>query len=244
MAVGNLRKAESFSASIFDFCSFRTRSARESRRFTTRVWHLLRLFRGLEATDARDKILASFPLVLPARHPSFRPNYNESVEEVFVNVTESFIKYQQNLNILSACNSRSSNLPSFISDWRLPSIRRELSVWTDIHQQPIYRAGGTSIPKTRMISGAESQISTPGEYLASAPSQQRSTLLVNGLHVDTIKILSPTHPIPRSFRRQSWESALLSSTLPSHYSRNCRIPHMCLSTHPHRRRPYIHAIRT
>ena len=94
---------------------------------------LLMTAREFDATDPRDKIysvlgLAKIPMTTdpyPNDSPSFPVAYTKSVSEVYQDAVKYFINRDRNLDIISILlshrNDKSTDLPSWTPDWRVPA---------------------------------------------------------------------------------------------------------------------------
>lgn len=73
----------------------------------------------LNATDPRDKIYGFMALIHPYFVKDLKPNYELSVEEVYINFCVTVIQASQSLDILSYCNwtPDRNTTPSWVPDW-------------------------------------------------------------------------------------------------------------------------------
>jgi hypothetical protein len=105
---------------------------------------LLMTGREFDATDPRDKVysvlgLAEVPMTT-YRHPDgtsmFPVDYTKSVSEVYQDAAKYFINRDRNLDIMSVLlslrNRNSTELPSWIPDWRVPATEIPLNQNWDI----------------------------------------------------------------------------------------------------------------
>ena len=220
-SIGILRKGDSVTEQAFYMIRRTPQTVIDRDRFQFRVWPLIRLFRGLKATDPRDKVYASLPLVLPPNHPAFRPDYSLPQEEVYAQVVSSFIKYEGSLRILASCGPSTASLASFIPDWNALQITNELCTKIDVNQDCICRACRNTLPVATITKEAVPSTSY-SRSSSDKPSQPkppafptRLTLTTRGTSFDSISAVSIIWA-PRSFRRLGWEAFL--NSLPDHYS--------------------------
>jgi len=157
-----------------------------------RVRHLgelLPMFRWFRATDPRDKVyglmgLSSNPKLL-------RPNYTVSIEQCYLQATFSIINDTGSLDILEHCTA-----PNFISRRKLPSWVPDLSY--DAQSLPSRHLVTETSLYLKLYQATMFKSSTSGpSFKASRSSncaprlKNGTTLVVDGILIDTIKDLKP-----------------------------------------------------
>lgn len=192
--------------------------------WTLKVRPMLNLFRGLQCQNSVDKVYAALPLVLPSGHSAFAPNYELSTADVYIQVVESFIKYERCLSILADRSGTNPEMPSWVPDFRCLAESHSMCMRFDTHCRPIYRASGKrnagasvsreiffpKIPPSRVETETE-EVHEPKEVTSSL----RSVLNAQGVILDKIKILAPFVTDAKTIRRPDWEKLL--EELPKHY---------------------------
>ena len=99
--------------------------------------------RQLNATDPRDKIYGFLALIHPAFVKNLKPDYEHTVEQVYIDCSISFMQLDQRLDLLSHCNWTSDQtIPSWVPDWNLKSGPSLLEPGIS---KGIYCAGGVEI---------------------------------------------------------------------------------------------------
>jgi hypothetical protein len=78
-----------------------------------------------QATDPRDKVYSLLGLATEQDRTALKPDYNKSIEQVFIDTATYILSADSvHINILAFnTNSRSPNLPSWVSDWSLSTRR-------------------------------------------------------------------------------------------------------------------------
>lgn len=84
--------------------------------------YILSLCIGLQLTDPRDRIFALLNISAETNNDSLAPDYNKSVEEVFIHTARHFVtRTQPNLSFLHSagigCDRKLTTLPSWVPDW-------------------------------------------------------------------------------------------------------------------------------
>ncbi|MCJ1435515.1 hypothetical protein MMC27_004889 [Xylographa pallens] len=191
----------------------------EQHLWRTRVHPMLDNFRGLGCLDPRDKVYAAFCLVLPSSHPAFRPDYGVPLEQVYGQVVQSFLRYEQSLNILAGRSGSDPNMPSWVPDWRGGTEAKALCTRLDYHNQPLYNAASGTLPETSIrIRSEHSENLTKDPILNSldGPYSHRDILKARGVILDTVSQIGLVCPDPHELHRPNWEELLKS--LPEHYT--------------------------
>jgi hypothetical protein len=91
-------------------------------------------FRGSKSLDPRDKIFSLYALM--GRIPELRPDYLQSVQDLYQNVVRTAIKYSGTLEVLSHHNRNVQSqlmLPSWCPDWTIRRGNRIL-LWPNGYQ--------------------------------------------------------------------------------------------------------------
>jgi hypothetical protein len=91
-------------------------------------------FRGSKSLDPRDKIFSLYALM--GRIPELRPDYSQSVQDLYQNVVRTAIKYSGTLEVLSHHNRNVQSqlmLPSWCPDWTIRRGNRIL-LWPNGYQ--------------------------------------------------------------------------------------------------------------
>ena len=79
---------------------------------------LLRLTRGFQATDVRDKVFAIIGLVVDPGSVGIAVDYGQTAEEVFTRVAAYELETLQNLELLAnAGTAQNLKVPSWVADW-------------------------------------------------------------------------------------------------------------------------------
>ncbi len=74
-----------------------------------------------EATDSRNKIFSLPGIAKERGDEGLRPDYNKSLPQIYTEITRFQIQKDQRLEVLSAVTkTHSSDLPSWVPDWRAP----------------------------------------------------------------------------------------------------------------------------
>jgi hypothetical protein len=88
-----------------------------------RYSHLRIRFGNAECKDTRDKIYAILALLSEAdRQLGIKPNYSQTVEELYTDVARRVIVRQHRLDLLGSCDiaMRKLRIPSWVPDWSIP----------------------------------------------------------------------------------------------------------------------------
>lgn len=140
-------------------------------------WPLLKLldvFRGTEATRARDHLFALLGLAGDAHDSILDPDYDARLEEVFTRYTAFFVNRDQSLRLI--CNAglgaMPHRFPSWVPDWTID--KNKLSGGNEDSPEDFWHAAKGSKPKIR-------------------PYRDRSILVVGGGLVDTVVKVSVDH---------------------------------------------------
>lgn len=93
---------------------------------------LLRHSRRCETTDPRDRVYAFIGLADPAY--SIKPNYESSIQDVYIDATARIIRKERSLNIIFEANEkeRKPDLPSWVPDWSSTSTRDSMLLDKDL----------------------------------------------------------------------------------------------------------------
>ncbi|KAI9709488.1 MAG: hypothetical protein M1820_003248 [Bogoriella megaspora] len=228
--IARLRKKQTFAHYFASFSFWWSEIERERYRWATRVSPMLQNFRVRDTSDTRDKVYAALPLVLPNDRPAFQPNYGSTVEDVYAQLVENCVRYERNLNILTAgslVTLVTSEIPSFIPDWRRVAFTTiEFCRFVDSSRKPIYKACSSTLPEMTIATERPPDI-LPRSYRSLLSLKQRPkerlpkqtsdhVLYARGLEVDTIVDTAPDCEQSRLFRRPQWEALL--ADLPRWYS--------------------------
>ena len=128
----------------------------ESGRYQTDLLGTLANYRHYKATDPRDKVYALLGLVTEAVTDILVCDYSLDCRTVYLKVAEHCILHRGSLECLGYCNpSRDPQLPSWVPNWRVPSVRHPLAYWSK-HRPEI---GAPDSIATRMYSSSGNLIS-------------------------------------------------------------------------------------
>jgi hypothetical protein len=155
-----------------------------------RLSDLLPTLRGFDATDPRDKLYALIPTSLDGAE-LLDVNYEQSVEEVYVNAALSLIRKHQNLDILGHCTKSegdsSFSLPSWVPDWTSKS--------NPVH---FFKRGQKS-QGTRIYTNGPDEAEIGKLYNASKDppadfhvDESSRTLFCKGISFDVVDAVSPS----------------------------------------------------
>ena len=133
---------------------------------------LLDSFRGLLATDARDKVYAAFAILKP-HLPELCIDYTMSTREVYQKVVYDAIKSMDDLQILAYCQQDpiGFDLPSWVPDWRQHRRSDLFCNFRDTRQECIYHCSLNEPSYARF-------------------DLSNSKIIVQGLVIDRIKSVS------------------------------------------------------
>jgi len=145
-----------------------------------KLLELLIDFRFREATDPRDKVYAVLGLVKRwESNEPIMPDYSVTVGQAYIQATMSLIKEEKSLIVLEGRPSTTNihQLPSWVQDWSSkyfldPEFRRVLE------SDYLYSTGGHQMPEPRLCCD--------------------SILVLEGLQVDTVKMVSSVCGSPNS----------------------------------------------
>ena len=135
--------------------------------------------RDSKATDPRDKVFAFLGLCKDESENSLSSDYNLSVAQTYTAAARFMISHEGNFQALAGVqkSNSSSEIPSWVPDWRLPSISKIIGHDTgNLGPWRRYHAALDTMP-------AVSDIGAPEK------------LLVKGLTVDVIQKTYDTQPI-------------------------------------------------
>jgi hypothetical protein len=193
----------------------------------TKVGPILDAFRALGCCNARDKVYASIPLVISLEDSGLVPDYDLSLEELYVQIVDAFIKFEKSLAILASRSGRDPNMPSWVPDWRHLKENYQLCARLDTHGRCIYRASGSRhVEATISIDRTFTRSSPTSEPAGSSPNPMllsseeifrggRSVLKVRGLVLDRIAKCGPLSNNRKPFIKRDWEELLVD--LPERY---------------------------
>jgi hypothetical protein len=169
--------------------------------------------RWAEATDPRDKIYGILGLADTTRSLGhrekgrnstwipFKPDYNLSKEEVFINVTKAILWTTRSLSVLRFARHMSKNvtgLPSWVPDW---SSKEPHAVPEYLSLGPI-SAGNEQFWRSKWTISSSCRERRPASYDIAQQCQpsfslgRGNSLTVTGLHFDTIASVTQ-HTYPR-----------------------------------------------
>lgn len=137
---------------------------------------LLELFRGTEATRARDLAFALLGLARDATDAALDPDYDSSLEEVFTRYVAFFIHEYQSLRLLSEAGlgAMPHRFPSWVPDWTVE--KNKLTGGDYDTTEDYYHAAKDSKPIIR-------------------PYRDPAILAVGGGIVDTVVKISKDHKL-------------------------------------------------
>jgi Heterokaryon incompatibility protein (HET) len=133
------------------------------------LFHILKATRSYKCHNPLDRVFAILGLV--EDDMGLRPNYNQTISELFTDVTWMIIQKQQSLEALCMADvgnsprTNSSDLPSWVIDWRLSSGQ----------------------PARLDYNGY--QAASPQNHCSVHLARSSSTLEVSGIHIDTVMMV-------------------------------------------------------
>lgn len=136
---------------------------------------ILPLTRGLQATDARDKVFSFIGMVENENLPPLVPSYTQSVGEVYTHATRAMIVQEGGLSALSGVHGvgrQNQDLPSWVPDWRRP--------------RPTAYLHGFDWPSPTHLYNINKGAPFSNK-LELSPTPELGTLLLRGAQIDSIK---------------------------------------------------------
>ena len=125
--------------------------------YSSKLSTLLIERRACLATDPRDKVFAILGLAHDAA--PLRPDYSQSIQEVYVKAAEHILSYDKNIKLLSEVKGLrlDSGLPSWVPDWQFnPTIVTFASRNSDISTR--FTASGSSRAKVMVSNMNEKNV--------------------------------------------------------------------------------------
>lgn len=130
------KEAYSQSASLLNYM----RVAREENKLL--LLDALPDMRLYNASDPRDKVFAIQAICEDGRHQDLAPRYEDSVEEIFTNLTAHILSRDKRLDILGHCHHsrRALSVPTWVPDWTSKWVALEFSHRNKATLKQVYNA--------------------------------------------------------------------------------------------------------
>jgi hypothetical protein len=139
----------------------------ESAGFRLPLCHLLMMFCKSEATNPRDRLFAFLGLAKDGDDSSLRPNYDESVELVFLRYAKHFVRNGDGMKLLyeaAGVSNREISIPSWAPDWtKTDALEKRLINLTTVTGS-LYKAAADTAPRIRLADD-EREIVISGGYV-------------------------------------------------------------------------------
>ncbi|KAL2065917.1 hypothetical protein VTL71DRAFT_3587 [Oculimacula yallundae] len=128
------------------------------------------------STNPRDYIYGIFGIVLDATDEELKPNYNASVQDVYIKTTRHIMNRNNSLKLLAeagVCSPNRLNVPSWVPNYNVPSEGPSLGLGN-------YRASGNKLPVLEWDSSTD-DLTARGIHLDYAFSSCKHSMTKDGL---------------------------------------------------------------
>ncbi|KAE9369166.1 HET-domain-containing protein [Stipitochalara longipes BDJ] len=139
---------------------------------------LLQLYGKSEATDPRDRLFAFLGLAIDGDENALRPNYDESVESIFLRYANHFVRSGNGIKVLhqsSGLSNRTLSLPTWVPDWTQSELFENRPANQIASTGLFYKAAADTTPKVRC-------------------TENENEIVTSAVHVGIISRTSVNHP--------------------------------------------------
>ena len=131
------------------------------------LFELLELFHKSEASNPRDRLFAFLGLAADGDDSSLRPNYDESVESVFLRYAKHFVRNGYGMKLLyqaPGVSNREIPIPSWVPDWTQSKVFEKNPIAMIALTGFVYKAAAGTSPKIQLADD-EGEIVISGGYV-------------------------------------------------------------------------------
>lgn len=131
---------------------------------------LLALFMKSEASNPRDRLFAFLGLAADGDESSLRPDYDESVESVFLRYAKYFVTKGHGIKLLyqaAGISAREIQVPSWVPDWTQSELFNKSTINQIAFTGLFYKAAADTSPQIRV-------------------ADNEGEIIISGYHVDTV----------------------------------------------------------